>query len=98
MGKSFLQGSMQPQKSVSNKNEYRFFRVVSNDDLGPRKKSHMQRCMIAKNYQNDALRCIVYGLRADHVDKECQSVCDQILASYADLNNDMAACEADKKN
>ena len=54
--------------------------------------------MIAKNYQNDALRCIVYGLRADHVDKECQSVCDQILASYADLNNDMAACEADKKN
>ena len=98
MGKSFLQGIMLPQKSVSNKSEYRFFRVVSNDDLGPRKKSHMQRCMIAKNYQNDALRCIVYGLRADHVDKECQSVCDQILASYADLNNDMAACEADKKN
>jgi len=72
--------------------------VVSNDDLGPRKKSHMQRCMIGKNYQNDALRCIVYGLRAEHVDKECQSVCDQILASYADLNNDIAACEDDKKN
>ena len=94
MGKSLLQ----IEALCRHKNEYHFFRVVSNDDLGPRKKSHMQRCMIAKNYQNDALRCIVYGLRADHVDKECQSVCDQILASYADLNNDMAACEADKKN
>merc|ERR1712156_1060288 len=72
--------------------------IVSNDDLGPRKKCHMQRCMIGKNYQNDALRCIVYGLRAEHVDKECQSICDQILASYADLNNDMAECEANKKN
>merc|ERR1712099_80376 len=41
--------------------------TVSNESLGPRKKGHMQKCMMAKEYQNDALRCIVYGMRAEHV-------------------------------
>lgn len=72
--------------------------TVSNESLGPRKKGHMQKCMMAKQYQNDALRCIVYGMRAEHVDKACANICDQILASYANLNQDMAACELSKKN
>merc|ERR1719361_2920792 len=72
--------------------------TVSNESLGPRKKGHMQKCMMAKEYQNDALRCIVYGMRAEHVDKACANICDQILASYGNLNQDMAACEITKKN
>jgi hypothetical protein len=72
--------------------------TVSNESLGPRKKGHMQKCMMAKEYQNDALRCIVYGMRAEHVDKACANICDQILASYGNLNQDMAACELSKKN
>lgn len=72
--------------------------TVSNESLGPRKKGHMQKCMMAKEYQNDALRCIVYGMRAEHVDKACANICDQILASYVNLNQDMAACELTKKN
>merc|ERR1712099_98369 len=72
--------------------------TVSNESLGPRKKGHMQKCMMAKEYQNDALRCIVYGMRAEHVDKACANICDQILASYGNLNQDMAACELTKKN
>merc|ERR1712141_416640 len=59
--------------------------TVSNESLGPRKKGHMQKCMMAKEYQNDALRCIVYGMRAEHVDKACANICDQILASYGNL-------------
>merc|ERR1719242_1686519 len=72
--------------------------TFSNESLGPRKKGHMQKCMMAKEYQNDALRCIVYGMRAEHVDKACANICDQILASYGNLNQDMAACELSKKN
>merc|ERR1719361_3249305 len=72
--------------------------TVSNESLGPRKKGHMQKCMLAKEYQNDALRCIVYGMRAEHVDKACANICDAILASYTNLNQDMAACELSKNN
>merc|ERR1711970_354230 len=72
--------------------------TVSNESLGPRKKGHMQKCMLAKEYQNDALRCIVYGMRAEHVDKACANICDAILASYTNLNQDMATCQFNKKN
>jgi myosin heavy subunit len=72
--------------------------TVSNESLGPRKKGHMQKCMLAKEYQNDALRCIVYGMRAEHVDKACANICDAILASYTNLNSDMATCQFNKNN
>jgi len=70
---------------------------VSNMPWGDRKRGHMQVCMGDKGYQYDAMRCIIYGMRAEHVDDQCRQQCDDILASYTDLNVDMASCAASKQ-
>lgn len=70
---------------------------VSNASWGSRKPGHMQLCMQSKGYQFDAMRCIIYGMRADHVDETCRNTCDDILADYDNLNNDMSACAASKQ-
>jgi len=70
---------------------------VSNAPWGSRKPGHMQLCMQSKGYQFDAMRCIIYGMRADHVDETCRNTCDDILADYDNLNNDMSACAASKQ-
>ena len=44
------------------------FSNVSNLPWGDRKRGHMQVCMGDKGYQYDAMRCIIYGMRAEHVD------------------------------
>ena len=36
---------------------------------GERKPGHMQICMKSRGYQYDAMRCMIYGMRADHVDE-----------------------------
>ena len=36
---------------------------------GDRKPGHMQICMKQRGYQYDAMRCMIYGMRADHVDE-----------------------------
>jgi len=70
---------------------------VSNMPWGDRKPGHMQICMKQRGYQYDAMRCMIYGMRADHVDEGCRNVCDQILADYDNLNVDMAECAASKQ-
>jgi len=71
--------------------------VVSNMPWGERKPGHMQICMRSRGYQYDAMRCMIYGMRADHVDEGCRNACDAILADYDNLNVDMAACAASKQ-
>jgi len=70
---------------------------VSNMPWGDRKPGHMQICMKQRGYQYDAMRCMIYGMRADHVDEGCRNTCDQILADYDNLNVDMAECAASKQ-
>merc|ERR1712242_587766 len=70
---------------------------VSNMPWGDRKPGHMQLCMKSRGYQYDSMRCMIYGMRADHVDEACRSTCDQILADYDNLNVDMAECAASKQ-
>ena len=36
---------------------------------GDRKPGHMQLCMKSRGYQYDSMRCMIYGMRADHVDE-----------------------------
>jgi len=71
--------------------------VVSNMPWGERKPGHMQICMKSRGYQYDAMRCMIYGMRADHVDEGCRNSCDAILADYDNLNNDISECAASKQ-
>jgi len=71
--------------------------VVSNMPWGERKPGHMQVCMKQRGYDYDALRCMIYGMRADHVNEGCRNACDAILADYDNLNVDIAECAASKQ-
>ena len=52
---------------------------------GDRKPGHMQICMKQRGYQYDAMRCMIYGMRADHVDEGNDKVISHKIIGLTDL-------------